>query len=76
MLLRHPDLIRKGVWAYFKVARRLHLLGRFGLPATEQFMPMFILERPLRQVCDLLLVMNFTPLFHDCPPVSVEGVLR
>ena len=71
MLLRHPDLIRKGVHGHFEVARLLHLLGRFALPTAEQFMPMFILKRPLRRVRDLVLVMNRTAFFHDCPPVSV-----
>src|SRR5258705_13753886 len=73
MLLRHPDLIPKGGHGHFEIARCLHLLRRFALPAAEQFMPMFILKRPFRWVRHVLPVMNFAPFFHDCPPVSVLG---
>ena len=73
MLLRHPDLIRKGGHEHFAITRRLHLLRRFALPAAEQFMPMFILKRPFRWVHHVLLVMDFAPFFHDCPPVPAFG---
>ena len=73
MLLRHPDLIRKGGHGHFEIARRLHLLRRFALPAAKQFMPMFIRKRPFRWVRHILPVMNFAPFFRDCPPVSGLG---
>jgi hypothetical protein len=69
MLLRPPNLIGKGVHRHFEIARFLHLLGRFALPAAEQFMPMFILKRPFRWVHHVLPAMNFTPFSHDYPPI-------